>query len=184
MFDLSLLEHPSIRRVYLQFRLFDAFIQLEQRPYFSRLWIIQELAVSYNRVTLFWGKFSLSWEEYFAAEFTFACFQIQKADIHKPLGAFLDLVLPAVQLAASESTTLIGLLDKYRQQESTDPRDKIFALLGISGSKDIASLGCKVDYSKEVVEVYSNLAKLYIQRDDNLDILGYAKCGCRFTRNA
>lgn len=175
--DHRLLAHPSILQVYQQARLIEPFIQLEQRPYFSRIWIIQELAVSYNKVTLLWGRFSLSWEEYVAAAFTFACFEIRKAGTRKPLGAFLDLVLPALQLATSETTTLISLLDQYRQQESTDPRDKIFALLGIAGSKDISSLGCKVDYTTDVVKVYTNLAGSYIQRDRNLDILGYVQCG-------
>ena len=175
--DRCLMEHPSILQVYQQVRLIEPFIQLEQRPYFSRIWILQELAVSYNKVTLLWGQFSLSWEEYVAAAFTFACFEIRKADIHKPLGAFLEVVMPALQLETSETTTLISLLDRYRQQESTDPRDKIFALLGIAGSKDISSLGCKVDYTSDVVEVYTNLARSYIQRDGNLDILGYVQRG-------
>jgi hypothetical protein len=175
--DLGILEHPKIKQVYQQLRLFEPFICLEQRPYFSRIWIIQELAVSYNNVALFWGQYCLSWEEYFAAAYTFACFEIRKPNIHKPLGAFLELVVPALQLAASDTTTLITLLEKYRRQESTNPRDKVFALLGIAGSKDISSLGCKVDYSISVVEVYTNLAKSYIQRDGNLDILSYVQYG-------
>jgi hypothetical protein len=105
------MEHPSILQVYQQVRLIKPFIQLEQRPYFSRIWILQELAVSYNKVTLLWEQFSLSWEEYVAAAFTFACFEIRKADIHKPLGAFLEVVMPALQLETSETTTLISLLD-------------------------------------------------------------------------
>lgn len=175
--DLRLLEHPSIQQVYLQVHSIEPFMQLEQRPYFSRIWVIQELAVSYNKITLLWGKFSLSWEEYVAAALTFACFEIRKSNIHKPLGGFLEMVMTTLQLATSETTTLISLLDRYRQQDSTDPRDKIFALLGIAGSKDISSLGCKVDYISDVAEVYMNLARSYIQRDGNLDILGYVQCG-------
>ena len=58
--DYSLLKHPSIVQVYQQVRLIVPFIQLQQRPYFSRIRILQELAVSYKKVTLLWGQFSLS----------------------------------------------------------------------------------------------------------------------------
>lgn len=175
--DLRILRHPRILRVYEQVRLFEPFIQLEQRPYFSRIWIIQEIAVSSNSVSLFWGQYCLSWEEYFAAAYTFACLEVRKANLHQPLGAFPALVMAALQLRASKSTPLISLLDQYRRKDSTDPRDKVFALLGIAGSKDVSSLSCKVDYNMTVVEVYTNLASSYIQRDDNLDILSYTQCG-------
>lgn len=175
--DLRILSHPSILRVYEQVRLFEPFIQLEQRPYFLRIWIIQEIALSSNSVSLFWGQYCLSWEEYFAAAYTFACLEVRKANLHQPLGAFPALVMAVLQLRASKSTSLISLLDQYRRKDSTDPRDKVFALLGIAGSKDILSLSCKVDYNMTVVEVYTNLASSYIQRDDNLDILSYTQCG-------
>lgn len=151
-------------------------MQLEQRPYFSRIWIIQELAVSQNKVVLFWGGHGVSWEEYLIATWTFACLGIQKPNRDRPLGNFLHVIRPAMEMAAS-NITLISLLDRYRQQESTDPRDKVFALLGIVDSQDVSSLGCKVDCNMTTVEVYTNLAKSYIQRDSNLDILGYVKCG-------
>ncbi|KAH8647031.1 heterokaryon incompatibility protein-domain-containing protein [Tricladium varicosporioides] len=107
--DRCLLEHLSILRVCPQVRLIEPFIQLEQRPYFSRIRILQELAVSYNKATLLLGQFSLSWEEN-------------------------------------------------------------------TGSKDISSLTCEV-YTSDIVEVYKNLARSYIQRNGNLDILGYIQRG-------
>lgn len=175
-YDHNVLRHPAIPRVYQKMQLFESFMQLEQRPYFTRVWIIQELAVSQNKVVLFWGEHSVSWEEYLIATWTFACLQIQKPNRDKPLGNFLHLIRPAIEMAVS-NVKLIGLLDRYRQQESTDPRDKVFALLGIADSQDVASLGCNVDYNMTTVEVYTRLAKSYIQRDGNLDILGYAKHG-------
>ncbi|KAL7898336.1 heterokaryon incompatibility domain-containing protein [Trichoderma sp. TUCIM 5745] len=174
--DFHVLRHPAILRVYQQLQLFEAFVQLEQRPYFSRVWIIQELVVSQNKVVLFWGEHSVSWEEYLIATWTFACFKIQKPNRGKPLGNFLHLIGPVIEMAVS-NITLISLLDRYRQQESTDPRDKVFALLGIADSQDVSSLGCKVDYNMTAMEVYIALAKSYIQRDGNFDILGYVKHG-------
>ncbi|KAH7308420.1 heterokaryon incompatibility protein-domain-containing protein [Stachybotrys elegans] len=167
--------HPSILEVYKRLNFFEPFLQLEHRPYFSRIWIIQELAVSFRKAEIRCGSYHAAWEEYFAAAYTFACLQIQKPRIHKPLGAFLELVVPALQLAASDAVTLISLLDRYRHQDSTDPRDKVFSLLGIASARDVTSLGCTVDYHSTVIDVYTNLARAYIRRDNNLDILGYVQ---------
>jgi hypothetical protein len=38
-------------------------------PYWSRLWIIQEIALSHNRMELWWGEYSISWST-FASAFT------------------------------------------------------------------------------------------------------------------
>jgi hypothetical protein len=175
-YDFNVLMHPAIREVYQRMQLFVPFMQLEQRPYFSRVWIIQELVVSQNKVVLFCGEHHVSWDDYLIATWTFACLQITKPNRNKPLRSFIHLTKPAIEMAVSD-ITLISLLDRYRQQDSTDPRDKVFALLGIAGSQDVSSLDCKVDYSMTTLEVYTNLAKSYIQRDRNLDILGYVKSG-------
>lgn len=42
-YDSNILRHPAILRVYQQLQLFEPFMQLEKRPYFSRVWIIKNL---------------------------------------------------------------------------------------------------------------------------------------------
>lgn len=170
--DLGLLCHPLVSQVQKLLPLIGPFIRLEERPYFSRIWIVQEVVVS-TGLSLHWGHHRIPAKEYIAAASTFACFGIRRSSIHRPLGAFLGL-LPLFQLTL-DNNTLLDLLNQYRRQDSTDPRDKVFALLGLA--RDVSSLGCKADYSKTVVEVYSNLARSYIQRDSNLDIVGYVQHG-------
>lgn len=45
--------------------------------------------------------------------------------------------------------------------QATDPRDKIFGLLGLT--PDAAELGIKVDYTKAVNEVFTDTAKARLE---------------------
>ena len=61
------------------------------------------------------------------------------------------------------------LLEAYREMKSTDPRDKVFAILGIADPKDVDSLGIEVNYDQDVITLYTHLAKAFIQRDKNFN---------------
>jgi hypothetical protein len=58
---------------------------------------------------------------------------------------------------ANPTDTLVDLLNWTRQSKCADPRDKIFALLGMvdGGSQD--DLGIVADYINSTVEVYCNV---------------------------
>ena len=65
---------------------------------------------------------------------------------------------------------LMTLLDNARACQVTDPHDKVYALLAIAvDGKDF-----EVDYSKSVVQTYQDIARAFILRDKNLNILGFA----------
>jgi hypothetical protein len=74
---------------------------------------------------------------------------------------------------------LLELLMAGRVYEATDPRDKVYAILGMA---EVSSLMwprdamekppvIRVDYSASISEVYQHTAKYLINRDENLDIL-------------
>jgi hypothetical protein len=72
------------------------------------------------------------------------------------------------------SLRLAHLLSKSRKFQATDPRDKTFALLGISaplGSTDIQSL---VDYNKPVHQTYREMAHFILEAETTFDILSQA----------
>ena len=103
--------------------------------------------------------------------------RLSKAHHHSPLGSFMQLAETAASLVIQKYPKLLALLDKYRTSESTDPRDKVYALMGIAEPQDICSLNLKVDYQLSVAEVFVLLAVSYLQRDGNLDILSYVHYG-------
>lgn len=71
-----------------------------------------------------------------------------------------------------------GLAFVIRATHSTDPRDKIYGLLSLATE----TFGIEADCPKSVCEVYLGIARAYIDRIQNLDIiclspwpLGYAE---------
>lgn len=76
---------------------------------------------------------------------------------------------------------LHGLLRLTRGYMSTDPRDKIFALMGIVTNSD--SMDIKADYRLSVVELYLLVAIHSLEKLKNLEILGSAGiCSTRQNR--
>ncbi|KAE9368056.1 HET-domain-containing protein [Stipitochalara longipes BDJ] len=71
------------------------------------------------------------------------------------------------------SDLIIALTSQTMQ--ATDPRDKIFGLLGLA--PDAAELGIKADYKKEVNEVFTDTAKTLLQNHFT-DVLSW----CRFPK--
>ncbi|KAL6898484.1 heterokaryon incompatibility domain-containing protein [Trichoderma evansii] len=55
-------------------------------------------------------------------------------------------------------------------RDATDPRDKVFAILGLVGKDYIDTLP-NIDYSKSIEEVYREVTSLIITKEKSLDIL-------------
>lgn len=77
---------------------------------------------------------------------------------HAP-GLYSAVVIDNLKLAHErqlKSRKLLGLLRLTRNYQTTDLRDKIFALVGVI--TDIGEVGLGVDYSKSTEKVYGALA--------------------------
>jgi hypothetical protein len=64
-------------------------------------------------------------------------------------------------------SSLLDVLARFRYTNSTDPRDNIYALLGLVSDK----LGIEIDYSRPVKDVYMDCMKRLIEHNQNLDLL-------------
>jgi len=65
-----------------------------------------------------------------------------------------------------------NLIDLSRHQNATDPRDKIFALLGLLSSQHPCAGLVEPDYSLPTSRLYTLFSKRYIERFGSLDVLG------------
>jgi hypothetical protein len=63
----------------------------------------------------------------------------------------------------SDPVQLITYLERHRNFLATDPRDKVFAMLGIATDVSSRKFKVEADYSKNTKEVYLNLAKGMIE---------------------
>jgi len=71
---------------------------------------------------------------------------------------------------------LFVLLERFRHCLATDERDKVFALLGLASGSLAQERVVQVtpDYGKPAVDIYRSIARQYINKRKNLDIICHA----------
>jgi hypothetical protein len=178
----SEIQDHVITKALTQFSAFPCMLDFLTRPWWSRIWIIQELTVS-AAASLVWGTQTLPWE--FAAR-TVAMFDsyvqyIRDSSVfkgEKRWEVIDDATLtsqPIYQLhqqyKRKPERPLLGLLDQFWMSDSTDPRDKVYALLGLA-TDDLDS-GLKPDYIIDSRSLYGQVVHDIWKRTQSLDILSF-----------
>ncbi|RSL44959.1 hypothetical protein CEP54_014478 [Fusarium duplospermum] len=135
-------------------------IELMEHPYWFRGWIIQEVARC-DTVALFCGRKIIDWRLLMTL---FDHYQFKPLLRHQRPGS----MLPAHQIQAIDSfrqehsNHLVQVLQSTRAALTTDPRDSVFAKLGLA--LDSHSLIPEPDYSLGVEDVFKRLAAAHISR--------------------
>jgi hypothetical protein len=135
-------------------------------PYWSRLWILQEIILA-TRIEILCGDFLLPWED--LENFLKTIKEAPKNDgiITSPGLATIDRRRRWLDLP-QEYKNFENLLRQWgsiEEAQCADPRDRIFGLLGIIGSSDEQSSPfIEADYGKSTEEVYTEIA-LKLQDD-------------------
>ncbi|KAG5659910.1 hypothetical protein KAF25_003432 [Fusarium avenaceum] len=173
-----------------------AFSEFFDRPWFQRMWTVQEVMQARKAVVVC-GPYSLPWEQVSAAAKWF-CY---KADaIHNDCPRQVDGMCLVTQMTAigwrfkmgaeylpellGQKTrptckwSLRDLLEGLRPRLAKDPRDKVFALLGISDVDRVynETKGMVVDYSLSVVDVFTQATEEIIKNDvEDLNVIWSAR---------
>jgi hypothetical protein len=133
-----------------------------ERPYWKRMWIVQEVMVAQRlhflcgdrgfeerrlmQALLFWLKVRDLEDEH----------AMVICDSHGLRMITQRAVWGAADSSESTTTTLRGLLMEYREMESTDPLDKIYALLGLIRYSPPRKLKpIPIDYRFSVFDLYA-----------------------------
>ena len=150
---------------------YPALAALLDRAWFSRVWIIQELAVSREAVVLC-GSWEHGWDQFVDA-----------------IGHAYDLLVPAswdnttrfervVQIEAARRTvrdggtqSLLGLLLLTRRFGATIPKDKVYALCGLANDAGPDALAIEPEYNVDNSTVFHMVALEMLKKGRNLDIL-------------
>ncbi|KAK3695771.1 heterokaryon incompatibility protein-domain-containing protein [Podospora appendiculata] len=149
---------------------------LLKRPWFQRVWVIQEVALA-SKVTILCGYESINWW----------VFQVgaQMAVLHGRavgVGAEPGFVTSAFinqthqrafrsveeRHKADDDFRLLDVLQMFRRQKATDPRDKVYGLLTLAEEPDFE---VTPDYDDTVEDVYRELAIRSLLVSRSLDIL-------------
>ncbi|TLD18843.1 hypothetical protein E2P81_ATG01571 [Venturia nashicola] len=117
--------------------------RLLENPYWSRLWIVQEFVLAQD-LLLCVGSFVVKWKDFrnyilhLGEEFPISTTNLMDQRYHEQSG---------------ERDRISGLVQKFAETRCTDPRDKVFGLLGICNTR------FKADYSLTAQKVFIGVVK-------------------------
>ncbi|KAL9596024.1 MAG: hypothetical protein Q9219_006075 [cf. Caloplaca sp. 3 TL-2023] len=126
------------------------------RPWFSRLWILQEVLLGADRAQLVCGKQILSW---LALRKAICCLLRRKNP--KNFKGFESLVLRISEISSLQGDTsllslpLSSILEPTKIAQCSDPRDRVYAVLSLMREED--RLGLQPDYHKSVSDVFQDV---------------------------
>jgi hypothetical protein len=140
--------------------------KLFYRPWFKRLWIIQELNVSRHAIVL-WDRIELPWDVLNStATYIIDSIPAAPAEIERIFPWMGANNVLGVALHGADTNNLLSILHHTQHSSCSDPRDKLYAILGLCDSMD----DVEVDYSTSVSSVYRKWALNRISRTRSLDI--------------
>ncbi|KAM5526194.1 heterokaryon incompatibility protein [Fusarium oxysporum f. sp. phaseoli] len=150
----------------------DALNTMLSVPYFSRVWIIQEIVVASDFVLL-WGDITISKREFKNFRLAALYYKLSDVDVEKGSPGVVWNAVALLYMGHYKvgDDSLLQLVSSTSSTNATDARDKIFALIGLAGDR---SYGIVPDYSRSETEVFSEFARLVIVAENNLNILDHS----------
>ncbi|KAK7957996.1 HET-domain-containing protein [Apiospora saccharicola] len=131
-----------------------------QRPYFERLWVVQEAALA-QRIEMRVGMNSLAWSTGSATRRFLARIKLfelsptwsERVDL-RPLRELLDQSLAdkARRNNTVELPSLLDIVHSVRHRKVVDRRDTLYGVMSLANPADIANL--VVDYTESWEETY------------------------------
>jgi hypothetical protein len=172
--------------------------RLFAREYWNRVWIIQEIAMA-SSIVVECGEDTICWSSVVRIDRIWQTQRRSKLSSHGawfeavgktdkgPLRAFSRTTGPQLldstrkQVSGRQktqvggdvvSTTLLDLIQTYWMSHATDPKDQVYALVGLASDREI--LDINIDYTLNLSWVYRNLVEAVYNHTHTLDIIGFA----------
>lgn len=147
-----------------------ALTELLHRPYWRRMWIFQEIVLGKD-VVIHCGQFQASWSGLLKLDAASGDGRLWYENQIRAGWVFeLRKALFRVSqfcIERSQAVYPTNVLLPTRTLQATDPRDKLFALLGVSDFGNTL----KADYAKSIRDVYLDFAGGYMGKEKSLDLL-------------
>ena len=155
-----------------------ALMKLVFRPWWSRVWCLQEICVPSSEPVILCGHRMVGWDE-----FQKVCALNLGATIPlierswQPLRVMTNSQTQSYQASRvhiqtkNPTMSIQLLLISTMKLQFTDPRDKVFALVGLSHEIDQKALA--PNYSKNVIQVYTETIRHIIDKTKQLNLLCY-----------
>ncbi|KAJ2976710.1 hypothetical protein NUW58_g8017 [Xylaria curta] len=166
----------------------DSLRLLFTRPWFERMWVIQEAICAKAAVVIcgehmFDFKILMSAVEYGRRSGLFYPYRQRKLLLPMHIGSSptqLSAAMAMYTLSTQPSSedNLLSFLRRFHGSKSSDPRDKLFALYGISSldrmdllAEDFKAIGILPDYRMQPRSLFIKTAKGILERTKTLDLL-------------
>ncbi|KAI0964706.1 heterokaryon incompatibility protein-domain-containing protein [Xylaria arbuscula] len=132
-------------------------------PWWHRIWTVQEVVLP-AMSDLVWGPVSIPWKSMVYAQGLLTDSPGIAKDFFYPdtTTFFFTVPIYSLRMIVSESSTPIDLFYRFRSRSATDPRDKVYGLMGLMkkiGFERIQS----ADYSMDIVTLLKILGIELIQ---------------------
>ncbi|KAL7755492.1 hypothetical protein ACKLNR_014590 [Fusarium oxysporum f. sp. zingiberi] len=173
--------------------------ELLQREWWHRVWTIQEVVLG-SDIQVICGPFAVEWNRIMQATAVFElCYHFMDELIEATTfsttyhylfpfrsGAYKIKVIKLLKFSISQKKDpqllhshssdghLASLLNIARDYDATDPKDKVYAILGL-----LEALGYKsplrVDYRVSVEDLYTQIAKILQQGSETLNVMSHVE---------
>ncbi|KAM3071625.1 hypothetical protein ACMFMG_009498 [Clarireedia jacksonii] len=169
---------------------------LLSRPWWTRVWIVQEFILARN-VQIQCGTRTMSWEQFCvlvngSVNRSFFPKHLVFYDEFQSLRRARELRTSSVSNAKvnktrdsksgdptdnqlHHATDLLSLIYNFRSRRATEPRDKVFAFLGLAEDNHGFTL-LKPDYSRQISSLCIDLARQHIHHSHTLSVVALAEC--------
>lgn len=154
--------------------IWQSFLALLRRPWTRRVWVIQEVALSSKTVVLC-GNTLFDWEKLAVAAKVID--EYRMFDSSQLVGTDGIPAIDDIRVQARDEE-LLGLdftLSITREYQATDPRDRVYALLGLVETEDSEAI--QPDYTISTADLYMKVAWYFINKYETLDILAQVGFG-------
>ena len=197
--EISLAESEELGISFAATEEWEALYDFFDNPWFERIWIVQEMLPcqvleGYTRIeslaitgshALWWDdiKYAATWIKYKGNNRPNPVNGTPKVDglsltMNMRLGfkSGFSKGYGGWSSRGKVNYRTLDLLETFRDRDATDPRDKVYGLLGLSDLQEIPEdfdykPKIKVDYTKSVKEVYRDLAMALINDQKSLQVL-------------
>ncbi|KAF2502451.1 hypothetical protein BU16DRAFT_576457 [Lophium mytilinum] len=182
--DVHLSDIPLLQNINLRSLCLIAFRDLVSQAWWNRIWVVQEVILP-PTVTVIFGHFTAPLQLYADAYSNLrkhklsccASIDLTNDKDKSSMGLFtqkMKIITESANLwRRKEKTSLLTLLRLYFTKDATDPRDKVYGLLGLVtdwGSQD-SSPKIKPDYAITSSVLFQDVAVQSILGSGTLDIL-------------
>ena len=160
-----------LRTIDISLRLEDVVVAVKNlfsRPWFSRVWVRQEVGWA-SHAEVLCADISIAWKSLVNGYENTAKLMATEGSylLRVTIGLSLEgLRLGWVRIAEPR---LLDLLHYGREADATVPHDKIYALMGMAADNFVGML--KAEYEKPLAIVFEKVAKFLINRDGLLDVI-------------